>query len=46
MRLCWNKDPDKRLTFGQLYRTLKQLDKEVQVIYIEVSKTKFHEPSV
>lgn len=30
MRSCWNKDPDKRLTFSQLNKTLNQLDREIQ----------------
>lgn len=34
MRSCWNKDPDKRLTFSQLNKTLNQLDREIQVNYL------------
>ncbi|XP_022790268.1 uncharacterized protein LOC111329763 isoform X1 [Stylophora pistillata] len=30
MLSCWNEDPEKRLTFGQLYRALKQLDEEME----------------
>lgn len=31
MLSCWNEDPEKRLTFSQLYRALKQLDGEIEV---------------
>ena len=34
MRSCWIKDPDKRLTFSQLNKTLNQLDREIQVNYL------------
>lgn len=34
MRSCWKKDPDKRLTFSQLNKTLNQLDREIQVNYL------------
>lgn len=31
MLSCWNEDSEKRLTFSQLYRALKQLDGEIEV---------------
>ena len=31
MLSCWNEDPEKRLTFSQLHRALKQLDGEIEV---------------
>lgn len=30
MLSCWSEDPEKRLTFSQLYRALKQLDGEIE----------------